>query len=209
LVAHVATVAFLGWRREASNARSASRAGLPGFIVVGLPDKAVRESTERVRAALSAIGLALPPKRITVNLSPADLPKEGSHYDLPIALGLLARWARWMPKRWPVRRGGGVGAGRAADRVARRAAGRDARVVARPGADLPRRSRGAEASWIGDIEVVAAPDILTLLNTSAARARSAADAGGRRAAGAGARHGAGQGPGNRQARAGDRGSRRT
>ena len=55
-----------------------------------LADKAVAESRERVRAALSAIGLALPPKVITVNLSPADLPKEGSHFDLPIALGLLA-----------------------------------------------------------------------------------------------------------------------
>src|SRR3546814_20434642 len=63
--------------------------GVPGFAGVGLPDKAVAESRERVRAALSAIGLALPPKRITVNLSPADLPKEGSHYDLPIALALL------------------------------------------------------------------------------------------------------------------------
>ena len=60
------------------------------FNIVGLADKAVAESKERVRAALSAIGLALPFKRITVNLAPADLPKEGSHYDLPIALGLLA-----------------------------------------------------------------------------------------------------------------------
>ena len=59
------------------------------FAVVGLPDKAVAESRERVRAAISALGLALPPKRITTNLSPADLPKEGSHYDLPIALALL------------------------------------------------------------------------------------------------------------------------
>src|SRR5690606_31341697 len=63
--------------------------GLPGFAVVGLPDKAVGESRERVRAALGAIGLALPPRRITVNLAPADLLKEGSHFDLPIALGLL------------------------------------------------------------------------------------------------------------------------
>ena len=63
--------------------------GLPSFAVVGLPDKAVAESRERVRAALSAMGLALPPKRITVNLAPADLAKEGSHFDLPIALGLL------------------------------------------------------------------------------------------------------------------------
>src|SRR3546814_2086959 len=64
--------------------------GLPAFSVVGLADKAVGESRERVRAALGAIGLSLPPKRITVNLAPADLPKEGSHYDLPIALALLA-----------------------------------------------------------------------------------------------------------------------
>lgn len=63
---------------------------VPAFTIVGLPDKAVAESRERVRGALNAIGLGLPPKRITVNLAPADLPKEGSHYDLPIALGLMA-----------------------------------------------------------------------------------------------------------------------
>ncbi len=60
------------------------------FVLVGLPDKAVGESRERVRAALIASGLALPNKRITVNLAPADLPKEGSHYDLPIALAVMA-----------------------------------------------------------------------------------------------------------------------
>ena len=65
-------------------------AGMPAFTIVGLPDKAVAESRERVRGALNAIGLALPPKRITVNLAPADQPKEGSHYDLPVALGLMA-----------------------------------------------------------------------------------------------------------------------
>ena len=64
--------------------------GQLGFAMVGLADKAVGESRERVRAAFRALGLALPPQRITVNLSPADLAKEGSHYDLPIALGLLA-----------------------------------------------------------------------------------------------------------------------
>ncbi|MPW00528.1 YifB family Mg chelatase-like AAA ATPase [Bombella apis] len=64
--------------------------GLPSFIIVGMPARAIAESRERVRAALSAMGLALPPKRILVNLTPADLPKEGAHFDLPIALGLLA-----------------------------------------------------------------------------------------------------------------------
>ncbi len=64
--------------------------GLPAFTTVGLPDKAVSEARERVRSALIASGLALPARRITVNLAPADLPKEGgSHYDLPIALGLM------------------------------------------------------------------------------------------------------------------------
>ena len=63
--------------------------GLPSFLIVGLPDKAVAESRERVRAALSAMGLALPAKRIVVNLAPANLAKEGSHFDLPIALALL------------------------------------------------------------------------------------------------------------------------
>lgn len=63
---------------------------MPAFNIVGLPDKAVSEAKERVRAALIASGLALPARRITVNLAPAGLPKEGSHYDLPIALGLMA-----------------------------------------------------------------------------------------------------------------------
>jgi len=90
MVAHVATVAFLGLEARAVEVQVQISSGLPKFLIVGLPDKAVAESRERVHAALAAIGLALPPKRITVNLSPADLPKEGSHYDLPIALGLLA-----------------------------------------------------------------------------------------------------------------------
>ena len=64
--------------------------GLPAFLIVGLADKAVGEARERVRAALTAMSLALPPKRILVNLAPADLQKEGSHFDLAIALGVLA-----------------------------------------------------------------------------------------------------------------------
>ncbi|HTZ69534.1 MAG TPA: magnesium chelatase domain-containing protein, partial [Acetobacteraceae bacterium] len=64
-------------------------AGLPAFLVVGLPDKAVGEARERVRAALTSMGLALPPKRVLINLAPADVLKEGSHYDLPMALAVL------------------------------------------------------------------------------------------------------------------------
>lgn len=89
MVAHVETVAFQGMEARAVDVQVQMTSGLPAFTIVGLPDKAVAESRERVRAALSAIGLGLPPKRITVNLAPADLPKEGSHFDLPIAIGLL------------------------------------------------------------------------------------------------------------------------
>jgi len=89
MVAHVGTVAFQGIETLGIDVQVQMSGGLPAFTVVGLPDKAVAESRERVRSALGAMGLALPPKRITVNLSPADVLKEGSHFDLPIALGLL------------------------------------------------------------------------------------------------------------------------
>src|SRR6202167_5093048 len=90
MVARIRTVAFHGVEVIDVETQVTITAGLPAFAVVGLPDKAVAESRERVRAALSALGLALPPRHITVNLAPADVLKEGSHFDLPIALGLLA-----------------------------------------------------------------------------------------------------------------------
>ncbi|MFD1333709.1 YifB family Mg chelatase-like AAA ATPase, partial [Methylopila musalis] len=90
MVTWVSTVAFEGVEARAVDVQVQVAPGLPAFHVVGLPDKAVTEARERVRAALVASGLALPPRRITVNLAPADLPKEGSHFDLPIALGLMA-----------------------------------------------------------------------------------------------------------------------
>lgn len=88
-VAHISTIAFQGIDVVPVDVQVHMGPGMPNFTIVGLPDKAVGESRERVRAALAAIGLALPLKRITVNLAPADLAKEGSHFDLPIALGLL------------------------------------------------------------------------------------------------------------------------
>ena len=90
MVTRVATVAFRGIEAVPVDVQVQIAPGLPKIILVGLPDKAVNESGERVRAALIASGLGLPPKRIIVNLAPADLPKEGSHYDLPIALGIMA-----------------------------------------------------------------------------------------------------------------------
>ncbi|MFL4984398.1 MAG: YifB family Mg chelatase-like AAA ATPase, partial [Xanthobacteraceae bacterium] len=89
MVQRVSTVAFEGIEARAVDVQVQVAPGLPAFHVVGLPDKAVSEARERVRAALNASGLALPARRIIVNLAPADLPKEGSHYDLPIALGLM------------------------------------------------------------------------------------------------------------------------
>lgn len=89
MVARVHTVAFEGVEVVGIEVQAQLSPGLPAFTVVGLPDKAVAESRERVRAAIYALGLALPSKRITINLAPADILKEGSHFDLPIALALL------------------------------------------------------------------------------------------------------------------------
>ena len=161
--ATVATVAYLGLEARAVEVQVQLSPGLPAFIIVGLPDKAVAESRERVRAALSAIGLALPPKRITVNLSPADLPKEGSHYDLPIALGLLAAI-------------GAADVETLADYVVVGELSLDGRIAASPGVLLAAlhasgldkglicpAAQGSEAAWAGELDVVAAPDLLALL----------------------------------------------
>ncbi|MEA2998706.1 MAG: magnesium chelatase family protein [Sphingomonadales bacterium] len=164
MVAHVATVAFLGLEARPVEVQVQISSGLPKFLVVGLADKAVAESRERVHAALAAIGLSLPPKRITVNLSPADLPKEGSHYDLPIALGLLAAM-------------GAIDTETLAGYVAVGELGLDGRVAPSPGVLLAAMhasarslglvcpvAQGPEAAWAGDIEIIAAPDLIALMN---------------------------------------------
>src|SRR6185436_18652796 len=93
MVSKIKTFAFQGVAATVIDVQVHMSPGLPAFTIVGLADKAVGESRERIRATFSSIGLALPPKRITVNLAPADLNKEGSHYDLPIAVGLLVAMA--------------------------------------------------------------------------------------------------------------------
>jgi magnesium chelatase family protein len=97
VTATVATVAYLGLEARSVEVQVQLSAGLPRFTIVGLPDKAVAESRERVHAALASIGLALPPKRITVNLSPADLPKDR------ISI-FPSRFACWPPSAPPTRR---------------------------------------------------------------------------------------------------------
>ena len=133
--------------------------------MVGLPDKAVGESRERVRGALGAIGLALPPKRIIVNLAPADLLKEGSHFDLPIALGLLGAMgvlpADELARFTALGELGLDGTHRAGRR---RAAGGDRRRCARAAASICPAAQGGEAAWAGDLEVLAPPNLLALIN---------------------------------------------
>lgn len=90
MVSRVATVAFQGIEAVPVDVQVMVAPGKMAIHIVGLPDKAVAESRERVQAALHASGLSMPPKKVTVNLAPADLPKEGSHFDLPIALGLMS-----------------------------------------------------------------------------------------------------------------------
>ena len=90
IIARSYTVAFHGVEAKKIEVQVALSSGIPAFNLVGLPDKAVSEAKERVRAAITALGLALPAKRITINLSPADMQKSGSHFDLPIALTLMA-----------------------------------------------------------------------------------------------------------------------
>ena len=164
MVASVSTVAYLGLEARAVEVQVQLIPGLPAFNVVGLADKAVAESRERERGALAALGLALPPKRIVVNHSPADQPKEGTHLDLPIAMGLLGAM-------------GVVDAEALADFVVVGELGLDARIAPSPGVLLAAlhasesgkglvcpAAQGAEAAWAGSIEIVAAPDILSLLN---------------------------------------------
>jgi magnesium chelatase family protein len=132
--------------------------------VVGLPDKAVSESRERVRAALTAIGLAMPPQRITVNLSPADLPKAGSHYDLPIALSLMAALGLVAPEETE----GHVALGELSlDGEIRAVQGALPAALAAAaqsrGLSCP-RDCGREAAWVGAAEVLAPGSLLDLVN---------------------------------------------
>jgi magnesium chelatase family protein len=164
LVARVHTVAFQGIDVRHVDVQVQVSGGLPAFTVVGLADKAVGESRERVRGALAAIGLALPPKRITVNLAPADLPKEGSHYDLPIALGLLVAM-------------GVLPADEIAGFTALGELALDGTITAVAGV-LPAAlgaaaegrgvmcpyACGGEAAWAAGIEVLAPPSLLALVN---------------------------------------------
>ena len=164
MVARVRTVAFHGVEVIDVETQVSIASGLPAFTVVGLPDKAVAESRERVRAALAALGLALPPRHITVNLAPADVLKEGSHFDLPIALGLLGEM-EVLPQDellgytalGELALDGSLTGVAGVLLAALAAAARNSGII------CPAEC-GGEAAWAGEVEVIAAPSLLAIVN---------------------------------------------
>jgi magnesium chelatase family protein len=163
-VARIPTFAFAGIEAVPVEVQVQIATGLPGFLVVGLPDKAVAESRERVRAALAAIGLSLPPKRVIVNLAPADLLKEGSHFDLPIALGVLA--AMEAIPRDALMEFAALGE-LALDGTLAPVAGVLPAAIAAGARELGLicpEAQGPEAAWAGTVEVLAPPDLPALVN---------------------------------------------
>jgi len=162
--ARLNTVAFQGVDVITIDVQVQISSGLPGFTIVGLPDKAVGESRERVRSAFHAMGLSLPYRRIIINLAPADVQKEGSHYDLPIALGLLAVM-------------GVLPSDILSEYVVVGELSLDSRLAPISGvlptalhaASLNKgiicpRACGGEAAWAGEINVLAAENLLALIN---------------------------------------------
>jgi magnesium chelatase family protein len=164
MVARVRTVAFQGVEVIDVETQVTIASGLPAFTIVGLPDKAVAESRERVRAALVSLGLGLPPRRITVNLAPADVLKEGSHFDLPIALGLLVAMEVLPADELglytvlgELALDGSLTGVAGVLLASLAAAGRGSGVIC-PG------SCGGEAAWAGEVEIIAAPSLLAIVN---------------------------------------------
>lgn len=164
MVAKISTIAFNGVDVQSVNVEVQISNGLPSFTIVGLPDKAVAESKERVRAALHALGIALPAKHLTVNLAPADLTKEGSHYDLPIALGLLAAM-EVLPKQemekyvvlGELSLDAGIRSVAGVLPAAIHASANDNSLI------CP-EACGGEAAWAGDLEILAPKNLLQLIN---------------------------------------------
>ena len=164
MVARVVTVAFEGVEARRVDVEVQLVSGGVNFIIVGLGDKAVGESRERVWAAFAALGLALPAKRIVVNLAPANLPKEGSHYDLPIALGLMAAMGILPPDAL----GDWLAFGELGldGQIAPTAGALPAAVAASEyglGLICPEAS-GPEAAWAGDLRILAPRSLIGVVN---------------------------------------------
>ena len=164
MVARVVTVAFQGVEARRVEVEVQFTTGESGTILVGLGDKAVGESRERVRGAFAGLGLALPARRIVINLAPADLPKEGSHYDLPIALGMLAAMGVVPPDAlngWAA-----IGELSLDGRIAPVAGVLPAAVAAQAmglGLICP-EANGPEAAWAGEAAILAPRSLIALIN---------------------------------------------
>ncbi|MBV8118988.1 MAG: YifB family Mg chelatase-like AAA ATPase, partial [Alphaproteobacteria bacterium] len=164
MAAQVRTVAFHGIEVIEVETQVTISSGLPAFTIVGLPDKAVAESRERVRSALNSLGLSLPPRHITVNLAPADVLKEGSHFDLPIALALLAAMEALPTDELANHTAlgelslDGSLTGVAGVLIAGLFAASHESALICPAAC------GSEAAWAGEVEVIAAPSLLAIVN---------------------------------------------
>ena len=164
MVARINTVAFHGVEVKAVDVQVQLSNGLPAFNIVGLPDKAVAESKERVRAALHSLGISLPPKRLTINMAPADLAKEGSHFDLPIALGVLGAMGV-LPKEeleeyvvlGELSLDAGIRAVSGVLPAAMHAAAVNKNLI------CPKEC-GGEAAWAGAVDILAPSDLLQLIN---------------------------------------------
>lgn len=164
MVAKIYTAAFSGIEVTPVEVQVSVMNGMPGFTVVGLPDKAVGESRERVRAAMQAMGLAMPPKRIVVNLAPADLAKEGGHFDLPIAIGLLV--AMGVIPEDAVSSFWAMGELSLDSRILPVSGVLPAAMAAAShqcGIICPKVC-GAEAAWAGNLPVIAPDSLLALIN---------------------------------------------
>jgi len=163
-LARVQSFAFAGIEAVPVEVQVQISGGLPAFAVVGLPDKAVTEARERVRAALTSMGLALPPKRILINLAPADLLKEGSHFDLPMALAVLA--AMEVLPADELAHYAALGE-LSLDGVINPVAGVLPAAIAAGARELGLicpAPQGGEAAWAGNLEVLAATDLLATIN---------------------------------------------
>lgn len=104
MLAKIHSAAVIGLEAESVDVEVDVGRGMVSLTLVGLPDAAVRESAERMRAAIRNSGCKFPyDQRITINLAPADLRKEGPAYDLPIAIGVLTAWGQLPPGSWTMR----------------------------------------------------------------------------------------------------------
>ena len=164
MLARINTITFNGLDTLPVELQTQITSGMPNFTIVGLPDKAIAESRERVRAAIQSLGLSLPAKRITINLAPADLLKEGSHFDLPVALGILSCMGIIPPEEL-------------FGYIAMGELSLDGSIIpvngvlpvamhanrAEKGLICPAQ-QGSEAAWSGLKDIVAAPDLISLIN---------------------------------------------